>query len=319
VPFSARFELKEDLPKQIARSGFSIDYYLDLFGIHRSTYYGWFSESGELLPPVTRKSANSRKARDSEVAAVVSYRKDHMDVGYRKLTWMMVDENIAFLSESSVYQILSDHDLLSPWLRDQNNPAGLEYKNKPKYPHHHWHTDIAYIKVNNVFYFLIMLLDGYSRFLLDWELMPDMLGSSVELFVQKAKEKYPFAKPMLIMDNGSQFISRDFKMLASRIDITPVHTRRNHPQTNGKIERMNGTVKNEAIRPNCPTNYQEACEVLNQYAYTYNYQRLHAGISYLRPADMFFGRSKKMLNERETKMLVARDARQKQNRAEIMM
>ena len=82
---------------------------------------------------------------------------------------------------------------------------------------------------------------------------------------------------------------------------------------------MNGTVKNEAIRPNCPTNYQDACEVLNQYAYTYNYQRLHAGISYLRPADMFFGRGKKILNEREDKMLAARDARQKQNRVEIMM
>ena len=307
------------MPIQIARTGYSIDHYLDLFGIHRSTYYGWFSESGELLPPVVRKSANPRKARDSEVAAVIDYRKNHMDVGYRKLTWMMVDENIVFLSESSVYQILSDHDLLSPWLRGELDPAGLEYKNKPKYPHHHWHTDIAYIKINNVFYFLIMLLDGYSRFLLDWELMPDMLGSSVEMFVQKAKEKYPFTKPMLIMDNGSQFISRDFKLLASRIDITPVHTRRNHPQTNGKIERMNGTVKNEAIRPSCPTNYQEACEILNQYAYTYNYQRLHAGVSYLRPADMFFGRGKKILNERENKILVARDARQKQNRAEIMM
>jgi transposase len=114
VPYAARFELKEDLPKQIARTGYGIDYYLDLFGVHRSTYYGWFSESGELLPPATRKSANPRKVRDTEVKAIVEYRRAHMDVGYRKLTWMMVDENIAFLSESSVYQILSDHDLLSP-------------------------------------------------------------------------------------------------------------------------------------------------------------------------------------------------------------
>jgi putative transposase len=153
VPDAARFELKEDLPKQIARTGYGIDFYLDLFGVHRSTYYGWFSESGELLPPVVRKSANPRKARTSEVAAIFSYRKAHMDVGYRKLTWMMVDENVAFLSESSVYQILSDRDLLSPWLRDVNDPAAKEYKHKPKYPHHHWQTDIAYIKINNVFYF----------------------------------------------------------------------------------------------------------------------------------------------------------------------
>jgi len=319
VPYAARYELKDDLPKQMTRTGYSIDYYLDLFGVHRSTYYGWFTESGELQPPVARKSANPRKVRDSEVKAIVEYRRAHMDVGYRKLTWMMVDENIAFLSESSVYQILSEHDLLSPWLRDVNDPAAKEYKHKPKHPHHHWHTDIAYIKINNVFYFLIMLLDGYSRFLLDWELMPNMLGSSVELFVQKAKEKYPFAKPMLIHDNGGQFVSRDFKLLASRIDITSVCTRRNHPQTNGKIERMNGTVKNEAIRPNCPTDYQDACEILNQYSYTYNYQRLHAGVNYLRPADMFFGRGNQILTERDEKMKTARYKRQQQNMAEIMM
>lgn len=301
------------------RTGFKIDYFLELFGIHRSTYYGWFDDSGQLLAPVVRKSANPRKALDLEVAAIVDYRKRHMDVGYRKLTWMMVDENICFLSESSVYQILSEHDLLSPWLNNQLDPAGKEYKNKPKYPHHHWHTDIAYIKISNVFYFLIMVLDGYSRFLLDWELMPDMLGSSVEMFVQKAKEKYPFAKPMLIHDNGGQFISKDFKELVSRIDITSVHTRRNHPQTNGKIERMNGTVKNEALRPNSPSSYQEACEILNQYSYTYNYQRLHAGISYLRPADMLFGRGKQILNERDVKIQNARTVRQHENRQQMMM
>lgn len=271
------------------------------------------------MPPVTRKSANPRKALDVEVQAIVDYRKLHMDVGYRKLTWMMVDENICFLSESSVYQILSDRDLLSPWLNNQLDPAGKEYKNKPKYPHHHWHTDIAYIKIGNIFYFLIMLLDGYSRFLLDWELMPDMLGSSVEMFVQKGKEKYPWAHPMLIHDNGGQFISKDFKELVSRINITSVHTRRNHPQTNGKIERMNGTVKNEALRPNSPSSYQEACEILNQYAYTYNYQRLHAGINYLRPADMLFGRGNKILNEREIKIKYARQVRQQENREQMVM
>ena len=250
--------------------------------------------------------------------AIINYRKLHMDVGYRKLTWMMVDENICFLSESSVYQILSDHDLLSPWLNNKFDPAGKEYKNKPLYPHHHWHTDIAYIKIGNIFYFLIMLLDGYSRFLLDWELMPDMLGSSVEMFVQKGKEKYPWAHPMLIHDNGGQFISKDFKELVSRINITSVHTRRNHPQTNGKIERMNGTVKSEALRPGCPSSYQEACEILNQYAYTYNYQRLHAGISYLRPADMFFNRGSKILGERDSKIKHARSVRKQENWGQMM-
>jgi transposase InsO family protein len=189
-----------------------------------------------------------------------------------------------------------------------------EYKNKPKYVHHHWHTDIAYIKVGNIHYYLIMLLDGYSRFILGWELMTDMTEQSVSLFVQRVKEKYPYCNPMLIMDNGSQFISKDFKILISRIDIKPVHTRRNHPQTNGKIERLNGIVKNEAVKKYYPQNYSEACRILNDYVYEYNYARLHSGINYLRPSDMFFGRDKNILNERKSKLMLAKKCRVAKNK-----
>ena len=159
-----------------------------------------------------------------------------------------------------------------------------------------------------------MVLDGYSRYLLGWRLMTDMLGRSVEDFIAEVKEKYPHARPKLIHDNGSQFISHDFKKLMTTLEIQSVRTRRNHPQTNGKMERMNGTVKNEAIRPNAPTHYQDACEDMNEYAYTYNHQRLHAGIDYLRPADLFFGRRTKVLAERAEKIKTARHARRQTNR-----
>jgi len=103
---------------------------------------------------------------------------------------------------------------------------------------------------------------------------------------------------MLINDNGSQFISNDFKGLITRLQIKQVFTKRNHPQTNGKIERMNKTVKDEAIRLKRPGSYQEAIEVLTEYEYIYNYQRLHAGIRYLRPADMSTGRKMYCVEEK---------------------
>jgi transposase InsO family protein len=292
----------------------SIDGVLDLYGLHRSTYYGWFDEKGDLKPPGTRKMTNDRRVLDTEVQAVIAYRQLHKDVGYRKLTWMMIDEDVAFLSESAVYQILSEHNLLYGFAAPDSEGTKKEYQHKPKHPHHHWHTDIAYIKIAGVFYFLIMLLDGYSRYLLGWDLMTDMLGSSVEDFIAKMKEKFPFAKPKLIHDNGGQFISHDFKKLVTSLEIQSVHTRRNHPQTNGKIERMNGTVKNEAIRPNAPASYQEAWEILNEYSYTYNHQRLHAGIDYLRPADLFFGRRERVLKERSRKITTARQIRRETNK-----
>jgi transposase InsO family protein len=248
----------------------------------------------------------------------LSYRDQHPDIGYRKFTWQMVDSNVAFLSESKVYDILSENNRLAGWNRVDNGSTEKEYRHKPKYVHYHWHADIAYIKVGGIFYFLIMMLDGYSRYLLGWELMTDMLGGTVENFVQRVKEKYPHARPRLINDNGSQFISHDFKRLLQKLEIQQIFTRRNHPQTNGKIERMNGSVKQEALRPGQLSDFQEAWEILNKYSYEYNHQRLHAGINFLRPADMFFGRGNLVLNERREKLEKARANRKSINREEKM-
>jgi hypothetical protein len=52
---------------------------------------------------------------------------------------------------------------------------------------------------------------------------------------------------------------------------------------------------------------------MNEYGYTYNHQRLHAGIDYLRPADLFFGRRKKVLAERGEKIQKARAIRRLTN------
>ena len=120
-------------------------------------------------------------------------------------------------------------------------------------------------------------------------------------------------KPNLIHDNGGQFISLDFKNLLRTLEIQQIRTRRNHPETNGKIERLNGTIKSEAIRKNAPVSYQEAWDILNEYQYFYNHQRLHAGIGYLRPADLFFERQEKVIGERKNKVKMARRKRILQN------
>lgn len=136
---------------------------------------------------------------DEEVQRIIEYRtssEENRNMGYRKFTWMMVDEDIAFLTESSVYRILTMFKLLGKVFKE-NDGAQKEYENKPLYVHHHWHTDIAYVKMSGAHYYLVFMLDGFSRFLLHWELMTDMSGLSVELFVNnklistgKFKQKY---------------------------------------------------------------------------------------------------------------------------------
>lgn len=284
-----------------------------MYGIAPATYYDWFDNNNQVKDIRVKRSKIYTRLLAEEIKTVVDFRSDNPDEGYRKLTWMMVDRNIAYITEITVYRLLKSLNML--FMGKSPDKAESEYKNKPLYVHHHWHTDIAYIKIRGIFYFLIMMLDGYSRFLLNWELMTDMTELSVSLFVNQTRENYPEGRPMLIMDNGIQFVARDFKKLLSEINLEPVHSRPYHPQTNGKIERMNGTVKSEAIKKNNPVSYKEACNILNDYQYKYNYQRLHAGIKYVRPSDIFFGREKEVLKDRKRKIVLARQERILKNKS----
>ncbi|MFN7610936.1 MAG: hypothetical protein ACK5QX_08385 [bacterium] len=181
-----RQQIVADIVRQQERCDFRLEDLLVLYGIKKSTFYDW--QNAPPIPPEKKLIVSAVSVRPEEVAAVLAYRDLHPDIGYRKLTWQMIDGNIAFLSESKVYDILSAHNRLQGWNRVDNGETAKEYRHKPKHVHYHWHTDIAYVKVGGIFYFLIMMLDGYSRYLLDWELMTDMLGGSVETCVLRVKE-----------------------------------------------------------------------------------------------------------------------------------
>lgn len=294
----------------IQRTGWKRAEIMRLFGISSSQLNRWRQEKTSrpcLIYPF--------HILGEEITHVVDYRtstEENRNLGYRKLTWKMVDEDIVYLSESSVYRILRMFSLLGKSFKE-NDGALKEYKNKPLYVHHHWHTDIAYVILGGIHYYLIFMLDGFSRFLLNWELMLDMSGTSVEIFTQKTIDKYPDARPMVIHDNGSQFISHDFKRILFENNCVNVPTRMKHPETNGKAERFVGLIRNEALRPNSPSYYSEGVKVIEIYEDEYNNRRYHAGIGYLKPVDVFYGRGPVILAERRNKLKQARQERFEKN------
>ncbi len=153
------------------------------------------------------------------------------------------------------------------------------------------------------------MLDRFSRFLLHWELMTDMSGSSVEIFTQKVIDKYPEARPMVIHDNGSQFISHDFKRILFENNCTDVPTRMKHPETNGKAERFVCLIRSEALRPNSPSYYCEGVKVIEKYGDENKNRRYHADIGYLKPGDVFDNRGPAILARWKEKLKQARQKR----------
>ena len=198
--------------------------FLGWLGLRPSKYFDWKQRYGQA------NEHNTQVPRDHwleawEQEAIVEFARAHPRDGYRRLTFMMLDQDVVAVSPASVYRVLAKAGLLQPW------PATPTRKGtgfvQPVQPHEHWHTDISYLNICGTFYYLCSVLDGCSRANRHWEIRESMTEREVELVLQKAKEKYPEAKPRVISDNGPQFVARDFKQFG------PAGPRRRHPVISG--------------------------------------------------------------------------------------
>lgn len=226
---------------------------------------------------------------------------------------MMLDQDIVAVSPSSVYRVLRTAGRLDRW---NPKPSGKgKGFGQPPAPHQHWHTDVAYVNVGGTFYYLLGVLDGYSRFLLHWELRESMKEEDVEIVLQRAREKYPEARPRIISDNGSAFIARDFKTFIREAGMTHVRTAPYYPQSNGKIERFHRTLKHDAIRRFEPSEPEQARQVIAHFVDHYNHVRLHSAIGYITPSDMLAGKEREIWAERDRKLEAARELRRQRRHA----
>jgi putative transposase len=281
--------------------------WLSWLGLSRGRYYQWVARYGQ------HNRHNAAVPRqfwllDWEREAIISYAVDHPLEGYRRLTYMMLDADVVACSPSSLYRVLKGAGLIrSQSVRATKKGQGFH---GPGCPHAHWHIDISYLNVGGTFYYLCSILDGYSRYIVHWEIREQMTEADVEIIVQRARERFPQAYPRIISDNGPQFVARDFKEYIRLMGMTHVRTSPYYPQSNGKLERWHKSLKSEAIRPKTPLSLDEARHVVKNYVEHYNTVRLHSAIGYITPEDKLEGRAEAIHKRRQEKLSAAQAHRQ---------
>jgi putative transposase len=294
------------------KSGIAVTRFIQWLGIASSKYYSWQNRYGKV------NEHNGLIPRDFwleewEKQAIINFHTQYPLEGYRRLTYMMLDQDIVAVSPSSVYRVLSAAGLLRRW-NVKKSSKGNGFK-QPLKPHEHWHIDVSYVNILGTFYYLCSILDGCSRYIVHWELRQKMTEQDVEIILQRAHEKFPEAKPRIISDNGPQFIAKDFKEYIRVMGMSHVRTSPFYPQSNGKLERYHKTIKAECIRPKVALSLEDARNQIDSYIQRYNNERLHSAIGYIAPKDKLEGRDAQIFKERDQKLEAARDAR-KQKRIE---
>ena len=240
---------------------------------------------------------------DWEKSAIVAFHDRYPLEGYRRLAYMMLDADVVAVSPSSVYRVLKAAGKLAG-RRGEPSKKGQGFE-QPSRPHEHWHIDVSHINICGTFFFLCSILDGYSRFIIHWEIRETMTEAEVETILQRAREQFPGERPRIISDNGPQFIARDFKELIRICGMTHVRTSPFYPQSNGKMERWFKTLKGECIRVKTPLSLEDARRLVAEFVNHYNTVRLHSAIAYITPADKLAGRAEAIWAARKQKLATA--------------
>lgn len=245
-------------------------------------------------------------ATPEEIAAVCGFARLHPVMGYKRLAWQMVDKDVAYLKQHQVYDILATNNLLA---RQPKPAAGsLHRPLEPDHPDLVWHVDIMYLYIRPRWYYLVDILDGYSRYLVAWSLNLTMLADTVTSTVQQALDKLTSrlpGEPRIVHDHGSQFVGAEWHRFVAASGVTDIKTRVAHPESNGRLERLHRTHREEGLTDDDQSSYYAACDGMTRWSAYYNTERPHSSLGYLYPLDYYRGDPTARLAKRREKLAEA--------------
>ena len=283
-------------------------------GIPKSSYYRWRrgqSDSGSRKRPWNQITTE-------EESKILTVARESPDLSSRQLAVWITDNASFAVSESTVYRILRREGLVKR--QEQQLVAGKEYRIKITRSHQMWATDASYFRVVGWgYYYLVTVLDDYSRFILSWKLQKDMSANSLIEVIQEAIDATGMTdvpvedRTRLLSDNGAGYVSRAFRSYLSLVGIGHILAAPYHPQTNGKVERYQQSLKREVnqLPYELPSQLEQAIADFVDY---YNYRRYHKALGNVTPADVLYGRREEILKHRKEVQILTINRRKDYNR-----
>jgi transposase InsO family protein len=291
---------KAEILEKVATSPASKRSVLKKLGVPKSTYYRWIART---RPPghVSQRVPWNRLTQ-GERQTVLTVARTYPAWLSRQIAAWITDNGDFSVSESSVFRILKGEGLVRRI--EMPTPASNEYRHKTTAPHQMWATDASYFRVAGWgYYYMVTVMDDFSRFILAWRLQIDMASVSLIEVVQDAIDltgmtEVPVEdRTKLLSDNGSGYVSRLFREYLQLVGIRHILAAPYHPQTNGKLERYHQTLKRDVKQ--LPYDVPNELELaIGEFVDFYNHRRYHKALKDIIPADMLAGRRDQILDRR---------------------
>lgn len=313
--------LKKELFDIIENSSFPAKKASRILGLRPKRFYSWrrnyslFGLDGLVdEEPVAKVILNKLLKEEEEV--ISEYALSHPKERHREIQFNLDQQGIATVSFSSVYRRLKGEGLIKEHhLRVAKHKKG---KLTAKYVHQIWLLDISFISVKNSFWYLIAVIDLYSRYIVDWDLSATMTSKDVQKTVDFALLQHGFYeredKPKIHSDNGSQMKAKSFKAFLKDLGMLNEYSRPHVPEDQAVLERFFRTIKQGEVYHEEYENHYQARDGISKFIDYYNYRRPHQGIGFVTPYQRLTGQEKTIIKEREARAIIAQEIRRIENR-----
>jgi transposase InsO family protein len=322
-------EEKREIIHLIEHSALPVSRTLEELDVASSSFYRWYARYQAdgvkgLQPRPSQRRRFWNRIPDPVRDEIVKLALERPEQSPRQIAWQFTDREGYFVSESSVFRILKEFDLIeSPAFEVVT--AAEKFSRPTRRVNELWQTDFTYFKLQGWgWYYLSNVLDDFSRYILAWKLTPTMAATDVEDTLTTALAGAGLLtrvrvrhRPRLLSDNGPAYLSAELRSFLEAQGMPHTRGAPYHPMTQGKIERYHRSLKNvvELVNYFDPWTLEQE---IARFVHYYNHQRYHESLDNLTPADVYFGRAKEVQTRREEIKQRTLDARRQQHRQVLL-
>lgn len=254
------------------------------------------SRSGYYRHLHAEPSKTQRRIEQIAVEARRVFEENHGAVGYRKVHEELVDEDIDCCKET-VRKTLTKQGLHAAVAKkfvptttdsDHDLPIAENRLNRDftaTRPNEKWVSDITYIRTDEGWLYVTVVIDLFSRKVVGWSMDDHMrTGIVMKAFNMAISHRRPTGDLLFHSDRGSQYAANTFRDRLDFLNVTQSMSRKGNCWDNAPAESFFGRLKTEwAGRYHYRTRKEAKCSIYYYIEMFYNSKRRHATLGYLSP------------------------------------
>lgn len=214
----------------------------------------------------------------------------------------LLDEGVYLASVPTMYRLLRAAGQTGERRAQATHPALVKPELIAVAPNHVWSWDITKLHgpAKWTYYYLYVILDIYSRYVVGWMLAPHERAALAEVLIADtvAMQDVDPRQLTLHADRGSSMASKPVAFLLADLGVTKSHSRPHVPNDNPFSESQFKTLKYRPEFPKTFTSIEQARAHCEEFFTWYNLDHRHSGIGWHTPASVHYGTAEQIRQQR---------------------